>query len=1222
MQQNQDTALVTELLARTESNILDFKRDQYRLDSDNQKSDFVRDIISMANTPRDETAYIIIGVVEENGRVVKTVGADRHLDPAAFQDLANGRTDHAIDFSYRAVPFGALELGLFEIPVDRNIPVMARANFHRIRAGTVYIRRNAQNAVADASEIGRIYDWRRTALPAPTTTETSTDTWELFYRACSGFEEGRIYVAVIGEDPVPTKEYCQMFATVGWQIVVDFDRNTDENGIFLHTKEHLEKRRSLRLTALDAPLGVVSRSACLWIAADGLASRPTTTKGNTFREWNRNVAGPMGQAMTSVARVTEPLPVTAIIMGGSSDVVRVVCERLDEAFGDRLDFVFANDTYSRYSDLIGQFEGTAVSISFPAICSGLHTLSSDQASLEDVDFPANDGGFITVPPGVARWLEEELELVHQNVGMHVTDLNLELEHFLRGNQVTWGGLSLNVDVERRVMPRLQQLVTDCLESRSARRLNLIHWPGGGGTTAARRVAWNLHRRFPTVLVTRVVPDALIDRIRFLFETSRLPVLVIVEDSVTRSDDLDRVYDRLRSNNISALLLRVRREASVRQWSESVYLGGLLDNQEAVAFANKLTSAVPDRASDLERLMRDTAGTVRTPFYFGLVAFGKDFLGLEPYVNERLQGASDNILSLCKTSAMLYHFGQQQTPIQLFASIFALPRTKLMSLPSILPPLLQELFVQDGGPSFRPAHELIANEMLEQLLTIGAADKRNWRWGLTNCTMQMIELAAIHHDHVGGEIANLVGSVLIERGIRETPAGLREDQFSNLVNDIPSTEGKRAVLEKLTETFPNEAHFWAHLGRLYTRVTQEHPAAHQSHGKSIEISPQDPVLHHMAGMAFRGELEEILEGIARNGSLLEEESKIQQLAMDGLDRFRDSRFLEPVSEHSYISAIELIARVISMMGRSKGYDGRPEGFLTAPGEGWYRELFDKAETLVSDLDLVRRGEEPSSYRRRAEASLDQAYGDFGKAIEGWTNLLEGSESYRPPLRRNIINAYLSREGRDWNNLSARTLHRILELSQQNLDEEPDSDQNLRTWFRAVRATDALPLNAIAERLAYKRVQNPTVDTLYYLYIVQFLQAVTGGVGRASRDAERTIRECADRAAGLPYRTRSYEWLAEGVGIKSLLNVKTLGEWDPNMQFWSETKRLRRVNGTIRSIRGPAAGEIELRDGLKAFFVPSRGLVEGGYLRNRDEGRQVDFYVAFSYDGLRAWSVGNV
>ena len=88
MQHNQDTALVAELLARTESNILDFKRDQYRLDSDNQKSDFVRDIISMANTPRDESAYIIIGVVEENGRVVKTVGADRHLDPAAFQDLA------------------------------------------------------------------------------------------------------------------------------------------------------------------------------------------------------------------------------------------------------------------------------------------------------------------------------------------------------------------------------------------------------------------------------------------------------------------------------------------------------------------------------------------------------------------------------------------------------------------------------------------------------------------------------------------------------------------------------------------------------------------------------------------------------------------------------------------------------------------------------------------------------------------------------------------------------------------------------------------------------------------------------------------------------------------------------------------------------------------------------------------------------------------------------
>ncbi len=788
--------------------------------------------------------------------------------------------------------------------------------------------------------------------------------------------------------------------------------------------------------------------------------------------------------------------------------------------------------------------------------------------------------------------------------------------------MTWNGLSLNVDVERRVMPQLQQLVTDSLESRTARRLNLIHWPGGGGTTVAQRVAWNLHRRFPTVVANRVVPDALVDRIRFLFETTRLPVLIIIEDSIMRPDDLDRVYDRLRSNNIGALLLRVRRETSGVQWPESVYLDGLLDNVEAAAFANKLSSVASGRSIELDELMRDTARSRRTPFYFGLVAFGKDFLGLEPYVRERLQGISDNLTNLCKTSAMLYHYGQQPSPIQLFTPLFALPRTRLVALSDLLPPLLQELFVPDGRHGFRPAHELIANEMLEQLLSMRMEDRRNWRWGLADCTTDIIELAATHHDHSGGETANLVGSVLIERGIRGTATGLREDQFSNLVTDIPSVEGKRVVLEKLTEKFPTEPHFRAHLGRFYTRVTREHGAAHRSHDMSLTISAEDPVLHHMAGIAYRGELDEMLEGVQRTGLTAEHEAQIQRLSSEALDRFRTSRVLDPISEHSYISAIESIARIISQMGRVKGYQDRPESFLTAPGEGWYRELFDRAETLVAELDLVRRGEVPSEYRQRAEASLDRAYGDLGRAIEGWTNLLESSGGYRPPLRRNIINAYLSRAGRDWSRLDDRVLSRILELSQQNLVEEPDSDQNLRTWFRAVRATGSFSLNDIAGRLAHKRAQNPTVDTLYYLYIIQFMQSVLGSVGRSALDAESTMRECAAKASGLPYRTRSYEWLAQGEGIQSLVNVTALGDWDPNVQFWSRTSGLRRIAGTISTIRGPASGEIELRNGLKAFFVPSRGLVEGGYLRNRDEGRQVDFYVGFSYDGLRAWSVGSV
>lgn len=69
-----DAELVGRLLIETENDSLDFKRDQYPLDSAEQKGSFTKDIIAMANVPRREPAYILIGVREENGRAVEVVG--------------------------------------------------------------------------------------------------------------------------------------------------------------------------------------------------------------------------------------------------------------------------------------------------------------------------------------------------------------------------------------------------------------------------------------------------------------------------------------------------------------------------------------------------------------------------------------------------------------------------------------------------------------------------------------------------------------------------------------------------------------------------------------------------------------------------------------------------------------------------------------------------------------------------------------------------------------------------------------------------------------------------------------------------------------------------------------------------------------------------------------------------------------------------------------------
>lgn len=49
-------------LERMEDETLDFKSKMYDPSYDHEKAKFIKDIVSMANTPREETSYIIIGV--------------------------------------------------------------------------------------------------------------------------------------------------------------------------------------------------------------------------------------------------------------------------------------------------------------------------------------------------------------------------------------------------------------------------------------------------------------------------------------------------------------------------------------------------------------------------------------------------------------------------------------------------------------------------------------------------------------------------------------------------------------------------------------------------------------------------------------------------------------------------------------------------------------------------------------------------------------------------------------------------------------------------------------------------------------------------------------------------------------------------------------------------------------------------------------------------------
>ena len=331
------------------------------------------------------------------------------------------------------------------------------------------------------------------------------------------------------------------------------------------------------------------------------------------------------------------------------------------------------------------------------------------------------------------------------------------------------------DVTRDVTANLEQQILSELTDRETRRINFSHWPGAGATTVARRIAWNLHRQFPAVIALDIHPQETAERLQHLFSLTKMSVLVMIDLPHVAKEVIDRFYDILRSSHIAAVLLSIERRFTNPQGGRGHYLDAMLTTREAVRLSEVLATQVPARRPNLTSLIGERDRRQRTPFYFGLTAYGRDFQGLESYVAIRLSSAAEPVRDAVLFAAFAYYYGQVPIPLQTLAPVFGIPPTKLMLLSRVAPDYVRELLVEtDGG--MRPTHYIIAEEILQHELCGNLGSRANWRIGLADLAIKYIDLLAALPHRTRGNISDMLRAVLIERGRNEAPDGPWEADF--------------------------------------------------------------------------------------------------------------------------------------------------------------------------------------------------------------------------------------------------------------------------------------------------------------------------------------------------------------------------------------------------------------------------------------------------------------
>jgi hypothetical protein len=153
-----EPTLVETLLNMSESDVLDFKRDQYPLAGagDDEKAELVKDVLAFANAWKTDDAHVVIGANENPGGRAQVVGVREHLDDADLQQLVNSKTNVPVAFEYLSTAVEGLPVGVLRIRKDQERPVFLRRAFGRLRPNVVYVRRGSSTAEADPTEIARM----------------------------------------------------------------------------------------------------------------------------------------------------------------------------------------------------------------------------------------------------------------------------------------------------------------------------------------------------------------------------------------------------------------------------------------------------------------------------------------------------------------------------------------------------------------------------------------------------------------------------------------------------------------------------------------------------------------------------------------------------------------------------------------------------------------------------------------------------------------------------------------------------------------------------------------------------------------------------------------------------------------------------------------------------------------------------------------------------------
>jgi hypothetical protein len=1053
--------------------------------------------------------------------------------------------------------------------------------------------------------------------------ETDMSSWDLLYSACDRFSiEERNYILIIGPNQNIDKSYLKNISIPKWNLIIDFDYNSEINGFFdcAYKKNEVLPHKLKASDLIDVnSFSRYSQTHYHYFANNFKGSGDTELK--EYSDWNRKFGKNTEVFLKSFSDVLSNQKNIVVILYNSRRHINFLCEKIELHFGKNTQFIFANDFKDELLQVCEDFNGVKVNITIQEIAEGLANFSSNfgivnpnkgQILIPYMEKSVSETSGILLASEFAQ-LEEYFEVLHKGL----PDINENEESrraFLIGeNRISWFGLKNRFDVERQNFNKKFLKTIERVIDNGRGKIFLVHEAGFGGTTVARRIAWEIHNDYPTLILKQYKDVKVRESLIMLHEKTRKTIFVILEvPQAITLDEIDALYKSIPQARPIVFLIVKRGKPNSNELVVSDWGNDTIDLVNAYKpFLSEYNNEVIrlKKEKELDEILNSSDSYKKTPFYIGLLTFEEKFFALKDYIQKFVLEVLDKdeqkrvllYLSICDD-----YLGQG-LPSSFFKKLFKVANSDIISLEkyfskdsSIVDSLLSSS--QEGNHKFwRIRHNFLAKELKKQILSGSSENPEIWRQGLADVCVKFIE-DSISDSNTSEYIEEILQKLFI--GNRKDRAG---EDFTSIINDIESLDDKELVFIALKETYPDNPHYCSHLARFYAYHNKNREKALQYADEAIRLSEiednLDPLLYHIKGMCLRSiafdEMTKHRKLKFQKSNIPTEEYNdvIDKLVPQAANQFELSRAIAKkqnrLDEYGYIAHIQLLINAIDyaivISGKTK-----PD-FFSQNSEP-YAEWLDLSESLLEEVRRINLDDDESGKIEECVNEIMAFYENYEQILQNLRSQLEkGKNPSR--TRRQIVRTYF-RKKEDYSK-DIRTINNILSLMEQNIENEPDNEKNFYLWFQAARYSK-VSIDDALNKLSKWKANSSSIDATYYFYILKVFRALQG-YSDSTIDAFNLIKEC--RSKGKSNIT-ILEWCGKGNDLTKFVSRYSI---TPD----NKEEKLELVQGYFTDYTHDGSGKITIADKLEVFFSPTQAK-----LTSSDLNKPVEFYLGFSYDGLRA------